>query len=99
MDEDFDNKIKNYIIKFLHANKFVEEDDGIFQMEKAFIVASSLKHILYSRKNKTMTEKDMNIFFQALSDFKLNKVDLFWQDSVLKFKPLLKKEGIINEKK
>ena len=63
--EDSQQKLRNYIKKFIRVNKFLIEEDNIIHMEKAFIAASVLRHAVTARKEKKITDKQLNLYFRA----------------------------------
>lgn len=84
-EESPQQKLRNYVKKFINVNGFLEEQGNVIHMEKAFIVASVLRHAITARKEKKITDKQLNLYFRALSDYKLGKIDLIWQDGNISF--------------
>jgi len=95
--KEYDDKVRDYIKNFLIKNKFIENEDNIIHMEKSFIAASILRYALISRKNQKIDDRKLNIYFKALSDYKLGKIDFKWGEGHIRFTILENTEREINE--
>lgn len=85
-------KLNKFIINFLDRNKFITKEENIFHMEKAFMAASVLRHALKREENKKIDAKTIKIYFRALGDYKLGRIDLIWDKDNIKFGILDKTE-------
>ncbi len=97
--ETHEDKLRNYVKKFLIVNKFVssEENSNIIDMQKAFIAGSVVSYAISARKKQKIDDKQLNLYFRALSDFKLGKINLFWDEGQIRFsiveQPIIDDEG------